>query len=152
MDGTGSAWTNNGDFRVGFAGGNGTLNITNGGLVSVAGTLTIDYDGYSDSIINIASGGKLAIYGDPDDSLVSFLGLIDDTQATNPTRYWNEAFSTWDSITNATPGVDYTLTYLAVGDLAGYTVLTVTTVPEPAMLILIAAGLPALLRLRRHRS
>ena len=40
VDGKGSTWTNSGSLDVGY-GGSGTLNITNGGQVNVASTLTL---------------------------------------------------------------------------------------------------------------
>ncbi len=49
-------------------------------------------------------------------------------------RNYGLRFSTgrrWDSLTNATSGVDYTLEYLSSGDLAGYTLLTVLTLGSP---------------------
>ena len=127
VDGTGSMWTNTDRFYIGHS-GSGTLNITGGGLVSVAGTLSIDYDSDGNGFINMATGGMLALYGNADDSLADFLGLIDGTDAI---RYWDYPLGDWDDIINATYGEDYTLTYYDSGDLAGYTVLTV---PEPATL------------------
>jgi len=82
INGAGSMWTNSSDLIVGDW-GSGVLNITNGGVVSVAGTLTIDFNDYGDvdSFINMATGGILALNGDADDSLLAFLGLIDGTDA-----------------------------------------------------------------------
>jgi T5SS/PEP-CTERM-associated repeat protein len=142
--GDGSRWTNSSDVCVGYLGA-ASLNITDGGLVSVGGFLTIDYDEDGDGFIKMASGGMLAIYGDADDSLAKFLDLIDGTDAI---RYWNNDISGWDDINNGTMGEDYWLTYMAAGDLAGYTVLTV---PEPATIGLLAMGGLALLR-RRNRK
>ncbi len=127
VDGIGSMWTNSGDLSVGLN-GSGVLNITDSGLVSVAGTLTIDYNEDGDGFINMATGGMLALDGDADDSLAAFLGLIDGTDAI---RYWDYPLGNWDDITNATLDEDYTLSYLAEGDLAGYTMLTVL---EPVLL------------------
>lgn len=137
VDGSGSSWANSGDLYVGYD-GEVTLSIINGGLVSVTGTLTIDDDTDGDGFIDMATGGMLAILGDVDDSLASFLGIIDGTDAI---RYWDSSSPGWADITGATNGVDYTLDYLTIGSLAGYTVLTVQTpVPEPATLSLLAIG------------
>ena len=130
VDGASSTWTNNGGLRVGWY-GRGMLNITSGGLVSVAKDLVIDNYGVVDSFINMATGGKLAIYGDADDSLASFLGLINGTDAI---RYWDDSISDWADIMGATLNVDYTLTYFDSGDLANYTVLTVG-VSDPTLLV-----------------
>ncbi len=121
VDGAGSTWTNSNNLRVGYS-GNGTLNITNGGLVSVGGGLTIDYDDDGDSFVNMATGGMLALFGEADDSLVDFMGLIAGTDAI---RYWDESIAGWADITGATKAKDYTLEYLTEGNLAGYTMLTV---------------------------
>jgi len=94
----------------------------------------------------MATGGMLALFGNADDSLAAFLGLM---YGTFDIRYWDDSLAGWADITGATRGEDYTLTYHAAGDLAGYTVLTVTTVPEPATLILMAAGFPLLLQRKR---
>ena len=129
VDGVGSTWTNNYDLDVGWY-DEGTLAITDGGLVSVAGILGIDcYGSPGNGSINMASGGMLALASDEygDDSLDDFLGLICGTDAI---YYWDNALYDWALITDATYGDDYTLEYQATGDLAGYTVLTVT-VPGP---------------------
>ena len=142
VDGPGSTWTNSNGLYVGHY-GSGTLNITDGGLVSVAGSLTIDYDEDGDGFINIATGGMLALYGDNDDSLFDFLRLINGTDAI---RYWDDSASGWADITGATYGQDYTLSYLTEGDLVGYTVLAV---PEPTAILLFCLGVLAIRRQRR---
>ena len=144
VDGIGSTWTNSGVLYVGRD-GRGTLNITGGGLVSVAGTLTIDYDEDGDGFINMASGGMLALYGDADDSLADFMEMINGTDAI---RYWDDSILDWADITGAIYGQDYTLSYLTEGDLTGYTMLTV---PEPAALSLLVIGGLAMLRRRKPR-
>ena len=96
----------------------------------VAGGLTIDDDGDGDSFINMGSGGMLALYGDADDSLGDFLGLVSGTDAI---RYWDESVWGWVDITGAADGVDYTLSYEVGGDLDGYTVLTVTALTAASM-------------------
>jgi len=156
VDGPGSTWTNGDDededdyVCIGYE-GSGMLNITNGGLVSIAETLIIDASNERESFVNMASGGMLAMFGEADESLLGFLGLIDGTDAI---RYWDDSISGWADIKGATYGQDYTLSYLTEGDLAGYTMLTVTAVPEPATLALLALALPvlgsaAIIRLRR---
>ena len=120
VDGAGSTWTNLNMFTVG-----GVLNITDGGLVSVAETLTIDYNETGDGFVNMATGGMLALYDEEDasGSLADFLGLVGGTKAI---RYWDDSIADWDDIANATLGEDYTLSYLTEGDLAGYSLLTVS--------------------------
>jgi len=126
IDGPGSTWTNNQALYVG-CNGSGTLTISNGGLVSVNLALNLDTNLNGDGFINIASGGKLAKKGNANGTLAGFLALVSGTDAI---RYWHSTFGNWDDITSATLNVDYTLTYLTEGDLAGYTVLTVH-VPGP---------------------
>ena len=175
IDGIGSTWEVNYGLIVGDR-GNGTLNITNGSLVRVGATLIID-DGYYDyywtlsampeividnggeyvyvnddsyGFINMTTGGMLALHGGNESfTLSNFLGLI---EGDGSIRYWNESTASWQSITNATYGDDYTLTYHDSGDLAGYTVLTVGTVPEPSMILLVLTAAATGLFLRRRRS
>jgi T5SS/PEP-CTERM-associated repeat protein len=128
VDGAGSTWATNTDLYVGYVApfyppdGFGTLNITNSGQVSVAGTLAIDDGEHGIGFVNMATGGMLALYGDADDSLAEFLDLIDGSDAI---RYWDDSISDWADITTATYGDNYTLDFLTEGDLAGYTMLTV---------------------------
>ncbi len=146
VDGNGSTWTNGANLYVGRY-GSGTLEIANGGLVSVSGLLTIDYDSSDDSFINMSTGGMLALLGDADDSIAAFLDLINGTDAI---RYWDDSISDWANITGATYGDDYRLSYLTEGDLAGYTLLTVGTVPEPSIFVMLLA-LPLVMFWRRRR-
>ena len=150
VDGNGSTWTNNCNLFVGLS-GSGTLNIKNDGLVSIAETLTVDRNGDGDSFINISDGGMLALFGKADNSLDAFFDLI---QGTDAIQWWDPEFGNWNSLTTATEKKDYTLEYFDIGDLTGYTVLTVTApVPEPAcvtlLLTLFAAGMVAKLRKQR---
>jgi hypothetical protein len=70
----------------------------------------------------MSNSGKLAIYGNAASSITAFLALVD---GSDNITYWNG--SDWSNITSATAGTDYTLA-AGTGDLAGYTVLTVTAV------------------------
>ncbi len=130
VSGTGSTWTNSGDLNV-ANNGNGRLNITDGGLVSVNGTLTIDVYNNGKGFINMSTGGILALTGafDASGAIGEFLGLVEGADAI---RYWDDSIGEWANITGATYGEDYTLDYITEGDLAGDTMLTVTAVPEPA--------------------
>ncbi|MBN1911855.1 MAG: PEP-CTERM sorting domain-containing protein [Pirellulales bacterium] len=149
VDGIGSTWTNHNCLFVGdYCYGSGTLEITNGGLVSAFGGLRIDDDADGDSYINIATGGMLALYGNAQASLDDFLGLANGTDAI---RYWDNSISNWAHITGAVRDTDYTLTYLADGDLAGYTLLTVGTVPEPNTIFLLLTASACWLAVRRRQ-
>jgi T5SS/PEP-CTERM-associated repeat protein len=123
--GAGSKWINDGYLFVGGY-GRGVLTISAGGLVSVRDELTIDVIGGGDSFINMAAGGMLALWGDADDSLAQFLGLVAGTDAI---RSWDAGLADWAPLTAATLGVDYTLQHQTAGDLLGYTLLTVGTLP-----------------------
>ncbi len=116
ITGAASQWNNSSDLTV----SRGTLAITAGGLVTVGGTLSIGYD----CVVNMATGGMLALGGEAGDSLAQFVGLVEGTGAF---RYWDDDLADWAPITDATYGDDYTLEYLTTGDLAGYTLLTVGT-------------------------
>jgi T5SS/PEP-CTERM-associated repeat protein len=124
ITGAGSKWTISAPSSALVVGrnGSGALTITAGGLVSVRGTLTIDANGGNHSFVNLAADGMLALWGDADDSLVQFLGLVSGTDAI---RYWSTSLASWSPLTSATLGVDYTLQYQTAGDLTGYTLLTV---------------------------
>jgi T5SS/PEP-CTERM-associated repeat protein len=127
ITGAGSVWTNSSALYVGLS-GSGALTITDGGLVSVRGTLRIDHNGGGDSYINLATGGMLALWGNADDSLAQFLGLVSGTDAI---RYWSPSLASWTPLTAATLGLDYTLQYQDAGDLTGYTLLTVLAPGPP---------------------
>ncbi|MGD9127297.1 MAG: dockerin type I domain-containing protein [Planctomycetia bacterium] len=129
IDGLGSTWINENSLFVGNE-GDGLLTIQNGGLVTVGEILTIDNNNRGNSFINMSDGGVLAIAGDVDDSLTSFLGLV---QGTDTIRWWDPAVADWNLLTTATAGTDYTLAYINDGgDLDGYTLLTVTAIEPPA--------------------
>jgi T5SS/PEP-CTERM-associated repeat protein len=127
ITGAGSTWTNSSELDVGLL-GSGVLTITTGGLVSVGGSLTIDSNGGGDSFVNLATGGMLALWGNADDSLAQFLGLVAGTDAI---RYWNAGLADWAPLTAGIFGVDYTLQYQGAGDLTGYTLLTVLAPGPP---------------------
>ena len=126
VSGNGSTWENTGELCVGD-GGKGTLNISDGGLVCISGTLTIDADGNGDSVINIASGGKLALFGNAEESLSAFLDLV---QGTDAIRYWDNSLGNWSPLTTGTLGTDYTLKYMTEGQLDHCTLLTVLGQPQ----------------------
>jgi len=146
VTGEGSIWTNTVDMAIG-SNGNSTVDIFDGGRVSIAGALTIYDKGNGENFVNMATGGMLAIYGSAADSLTSFMELINGTDAV---RYWDDSITDWADITGATYGQDYTLSYLTEGDLAGYTMLTVTAIPEPVTFGLMA--LSGFLVMRRKHS
>ena len=127
VNGPGSTWTNSGELLVGNY-GRATLVISDGGVVSVAGTLTVDANSDGNAFINMASDGMLALMGDADDSLGEYLDLV---QGTDAIRYWDNSLSAWALLTSAAYGDDYTLEYLTAGDLAGYTLLTVLAPGPP---------------------
>jgi len=145
VSGVGSTWTNLGRCFVGSE-GSGTLHIADGGLVSVRNDLIIDDNLDGDSFVTMATGGMLALRGDGSDSLTSFLELI---EGTDDIRYWDDSLWGWADITGAAEGQDYTLAYIDSGDLEGYTVLTVTTIPEPGSLAMLVLGGLALARRKR---
>jgi len=116
-----------GSFSVGNR-GVGEVNIADRGLVALDHTaFNVPYLG-DDDVINMASGGALALESRCDGSLAEFRGAINGNGAI---RYWDDTAGDWADITGATEGVDYTLAYVAAGDLAGYTVLTVGATPRP---------------------
>ena len=135
--GAGSTWKVDGDLDVGYDGA-GTLSIAEGGLVQVVGQLTIDKDFDGDGFINMASGGVLAVNGWNGGTPGGFLEIV---RGANAIRYWNHAAGEWVGIFTATHGRQYTLTQ-GTGDLAGYTLLTVTPVAESDISLLAAGGTP----------
>jgi T5SS/PEP-CTERM-associated repeat protein len=151
VNGRGSTWTNRDGLFFG-SGNNissvgGTVEITDGGLVSVVGDLMINLNYYWDSSINIDSGGMLALQADVDGSLAEFLGVV---KGTGEIRYWDDSISGWAAISGATYGADYSLKYLTDGELAGFTVLTVGAVPEPSTIVLLLSAFAGLLFIRRR--
>ena len=156
--GAGSRWTNLGQVELGTHGsgpslpGIGLISISDGGLVSIAGDtrecLRIQDQISGLSFITIDNGGQLAFGGDVDGSLADFLALI---RGPGDIRYWDTSIRDWANISGATRDEDYTLAYITTGELSGYTVLTVNTIPEPATLTCLAIGALAILR-RRNRK
>ena len=98
----------------------GEFNILNGGLVQVA-KLTIGSNG----LLNMSTGGMLAIPGDWSYSLDVFFGGVG-TNYQNM-QWWNNTLGDWESMYGNIPVAEYTLDYCTEG---GYTLLTVGTVPD----------------------
>ena len=116
--------------------GSGQLTIVDGGLV-ITGYLAVDCDNDSDSSINMKNGGMLALKGDIDGSINEFLSVVDGSAKI---CYWNKELVDWAPITSAVLGSDYTLEHISSGDLSGYTILAIASVPEPASLVLLVLG------------
>ncbi len=158
VDGNGSTWTNSGSLFVGHHEGQGTLNITDGGTVTVGGNLSIN----SQSTLNIL----LASPGDPllnvagDATLNGMLNvdlasgfalnqgdlfiLIDLTDISNTITGTFTGLAEGDSVGNF-DGLDLLISY-AGGD--GNDV-TLSAIPEPATLSLLVMGGLALIRRRQ---
>ena len=131
VDGLGSSWTGR-RFYI----RRGSLSVVDGGLVS-ADRFGISEDADGNSLVNMATGGMLALKGEADGSITEFLDLVGGTDAI---RYWDTSLPGWAHITAGTQGVDYSLEYLTSGDLTGYTKLTVyTPIPEPMTWMLLVA-------------
>ncbi len=133
VTGDGTIWYVEDDLDVGRYGA-ATLEIGDGGLVSVDDALTIDRDveeaisgAVADSYINMSSGAMLAVLLGDGETLD--LDTMIDGDVTH-LRWWNDSISNWDSITNAVRDTDYTLGTLTVGAL-DYALLTVGDVPPP---------------------
>jgi len=126
----------------------GRLHIDNGGTVRVDYELRIDWDEDGDSFISMATGGRLLLPTNADASLADFLDHID---GTDDIRYWDDSTGGWAHLSGAVRDEDYTLIYYDdLSDLAGYTVLTVNAVPDPATMSLLALGSLAVLKRRRR--
>lgn len=125
--------------------GQGTLTISDGGLVS-AEFLSIDVTTNGPiGEIRIGIDGMLAV-GDGDTTattLGDFVALIDGS--TDNIKYWDGA--AWDDIANGTLGTDYTLTEYDEGSTS-FTKLTV--IPEPATLGLICLLAGGMIFVRRR--
>ena len=144
VTGAGSVWHGSeGLWLNGPDGGtSGTLNIFDNGLFKTELSEGI-FEINPLSEILMKTGGQLAILGADTTSLDTFLANI--TGTVGNLKYWTG--SDWDSMSNGTLGIDYTLTDGA-GDLAGYGVLMI--VPEPTTMSLLALGGLAMLRRRRR--
>lgn len=134
-DGGVMSMANGSNLQVGY-GGTSRLNITEGGLVDVAGSLGIGANG----LISMSTGGMLALSGEWDYSLNTFFGAIISNYQNF--QYWDNTSGGWALLSTA-PTSEYTLEYvLDGGDLDGYTVLTVgTAVPEPSSVVLLITAL-----------
>ncbi len=98
VNGANSAWINTGDFYVGGpSGGAGTLSITNGGSVSVAGTTYVGWSGCAGAVRFGANGGTLttkSLWVSPDQlsgtGTINACGLVSDIDlvfdATHPPK------------------------------------------------------------------
>jgi len=134
VSGHGTQWRLSGSLLVGVA-GNGELTLRDGAMVQAEDLVLNDLRDYygNTASINLANGGMLALEGRADASLMDYYGLIYhhlNGWADN-LRFWDMQQDDWAGLTQASPGQDYSLQYHDTGDLAGYTVLTVHTVPEP---------------------
>ena len=137
VDGTGSTLlTKTGvNLTVGES-GVGTLNISNGALVRVGGPkLVIDANTDGDSFVYMKNSAMLAINaaGDVSADITTFLTAVTGTDAI---KYWDWGTMAWDDITNGSEGSDYTLKYHSTGDLAGYTMLVVSGIPEGTIIVI----------------
>ncbi|QDU55654.1 hypothetical protein [Aeoliella mucimassa] len=132
----GSRWNVADQFTLGLV-GDAQLTITNHGLVSVGGVLSIGLPQTVGSQLNMSEYGRLAVFGKADASIEHFLSSI---VGNDDIRYWDQATTTWAPITEAVQNRDYTLRYIHQGELAGYTMLTVGPVPEPASVLLAILG------------
>jgi T5SS/PEP-CTERM-associated repeat protein len=142
VSGTGTVWWV--DILSIGVNGHGEMNVTDGGLAKVdyLSLATTDIWGIGSGFINLSDGGMLALKGDVGDSLNDFYWSFGRSLGrTDVIRYWDDDLNDWAGVTQATPGIDYTLEYFDTGDLAGYTVLTVGTVPEPHTLAIVGLGL-----------
>ena len=107
--------------------------------------------------INLTNGGTFAIYGEtfyPHVTLTEFYERFFSYEHANADilRYWDADTNQWSNLANATPGHDYTIEHHDTGELAGYTVLTVHTAPEPGVLAIATFMLTGMSLLRHSRK
>jgi T5SS/PEP-CTERM-associated repeat protein len=159
VSGEGTRWRIHSSLDVGRV-GDGELTIRDGALVMTDFLSTRHYEDGEEitnkSYINLTNGGMFAIKGKTYPSNITLTDfyerfLYSSSPQAGTLRYWNPQQSTWANLTQATPGVDYSIEYFDAGKLAGYTVLTVGTVPEPHTLALVGFGL-TLCMSRRSRK
>ena len=116
-----------------------TLTIDDGGL-AVATDVVLGRDGGSNNLLRMGQGGILAIFGTDKNATGDFWST-NGTGTGNIMQYNPSGDgTTWLNITLGDAGVDYTIAN-GSGDLAGYSVLTMTSaVPEPGTISLLAIG------------
>jgi T5SS/PEP-CTERM-associated repeat protein len=121
---------------------NTVIEITNGGLMQANSIIQTGGTGVCKGEIDMATGGMLTVKGVAADITDLLTNLVKPKVAgdTLTVNYWDGA--TYANITGATAGVDYTLTNDTVST-------TLTVVPEPATMSLLAIG--GLMMLRRRR-
>ena len=160
MSGEGTRWRVHGQLDVGRV-GDGELTIRDGALVMTDFLSTRQYEDGEEitnkSYINLTNGGMFAIKGRTYPSNITLTDfyerfLYPSSPQAGTLRYWNTRQSAWANLTQATPGEDYAIEYFDSGDLAGYTVLTVGTVPEPHTLVIVGFGLALCIPGRSRKS
>jgi T5SS/PEP-CTERM-associated repeat protein len=129
VDGAGSAWNNASDLYVGLYGGNGTLNIANGGSVSVAGATCVAFIGGTGTINFGPNGGTLAtqsLYASPTQlagaGTINARGLVSDVDLVfNPTHGLTRTLTFNGQGQNVVVNLDLSGSSGVVGDLGvGY--------------------------------
>jgi len=120
------------------ASGTGTLTVEDSGLVQASG-IQFGWDPNPNfHSIHMGVGGVLAVQGS---HLVNpfqtggLFNIVGGGSGSAEIQYDNGG--TWENMTGATEGVDYSLTYETSGDLSGYTVLTMLGGGTPGTVLII---------------